>query len=536
MDWLSFTVFLTVFALTAFLAWRKSRRHKIKTVSSLFLANRSLNFMLIGGALLFSNINTATIIGENELVYTNNMSVMAWGLTSVLAMLVVSELFMPIYLRTGITTTPDYLAARYDKSTKTIVTVIFLVSYIVNLLPSVLYTGAVAFNGLFKLSDIWHLDYWASLWIIIWLMGLTGSLYAVLGGIRAIAISDTMLGLGIFIGGIALPYFGFRYLGNGDWFHGLETVLTSKADHLNSIGGKDDAVPFGTFFTGMLLMNLYYWGTEQYIVQQVLASKDLATCQKGIVVACFGKILSILMLNVPGLIAVHLLYRLDNTASVFPALVRLTSPPYLIGYLAAIVFGASLTTFNAGINSASTLFTLNIYKPWCEKRIKKVAEGDLLKVAKRFELFCCFCAVMIAPFIYFAKDGFYNYIQTVNGFFSLPIFTIIIIGFLTKRVPPIAAKIGLLFFTLSYGILETVLPVKIHFLHLLAILFVITSVIMLIIGRFYPLKIPYQQELNNFVPIHPWKQRHVFSIILMLLMLGVFLIFSPVGLSGGFVK
>lgn len=531
MDWLSFSVFLIFLSFTALLAWHKIKRHKIKTVNSLFLANRSLNFMLIGGALLFSNINTATIIGENELVYTNNMSVMAWGLTSVLAMLVVSEFFMPIYLKTGITTTPDYLEARYDKSTKRVVTTIFLISYVVNLLPSVLYTGAVAFNGLFKLSEVWHMDYWASLWIIIWFMGLVGCLYAVLGGIRAIAVSDTLLGIGIFVGGIALPYFALKYLGNGDWHQGIESILASKTNHLNSIGSQSDSVPFATLFTGMLLMNLYYWGTEQYIVQQVLASKDLATCQKGIVVACFGKILSILMLNIPGLIAVHLLFRLDNTASVFPALVRLTSPPYLIGYLAAIVFGASLTTFNAGLNSASTLFTLNIYKPWLEKKGDQITEGQLLKMAKRFELLVCFCAVSIAPFIFFAKNGFYNYVQTVNGFFSLPIFTIIVVGFLTKKVPPIAAKFGLLFFTVSYGVLETILPVKIHFLHLLAILFGITCVIMLIIGKIYPLQVPYKQQLNNFVSIQPWKGRHVFSIILILLMLAIFVLFSPLGIA-----
>jgi SSS family solute:Na+ symporter len=496
------------------------------------LANRSLNFLLIGGALLFSNINTATIIGENELVYTNNMSVMAWGLTSVFAMLVVSEFFMPIYLRTGITTTPDYLAARYDKTTKTIVTVIFLISYVVNLLPSVLYTGAVAFNGLFKLSQIWQIGYWASLWIIIWIMGLIGCLYAILGGIRAIAVSDTMLGIGIFVGGIVLPYFGFKYIGGGDWHKGLEVVLTSKKDHLNSIGSVTDAVPFSTLFTGMLLMNLYYWGTEQYIVQQVLASKDLATCQKGIAVACFGKILSILMLNIPGLIAVHLLVNLDNTASVFPVLVRLTSPSYLVGYLAAIIFGASLTTFNAGVNSASTLFTLNIYKPWFERKGKKVTERRLLKLAIRFELLVCFCAVIIAPFIYLAKSGFYNYIQTVNGFFSLPIFTIIVVGFLTRKVPPLAAKVGLLFFSITYATFEVFLPVKIHFLHLLAILFIATCLIMLLIGWLSPLKTPYRQQVNNLVPIQPWKERHLFSFILVLLMLGIFILFSPMGLGG----
>ena len=362
-------------------------------------------------------------------------------------------------------------------------------------------------------------------------MGLVGCLYAILGGIRAIAVSDTLLGIGIFVGGIALPYFALKYLGSGDWHQGMETVLASKTKHLNSIGNKSDSVPFATLFTGMLLMNLYYWGTEQYIVQQVLASKDLATCQKGIVVACFGKILSILMLNIPGLIAVHLLFKLDNTASVFPALVRLTSPPYLIGYLSAIVFGASLTTFNAGLNSASTLFTLNIYTPWREKRGNKITERHLLRMAKRFELLVCFCAVSIAPFIFFAKNGFYNYVQTVNGFFSLPIFTIIVVGFLTKKVPPLAAKVGLLFFTVSYGGFETILPVKIHFLHLLAILFGITCIIMLIIGRIYPLKVPYKQQLNNVVAIQPWKGRHVFSVILILLMLAIFVLFSPLGIA-----
>jgi uncharacterized sodium:solute symporter family permease YidK len=174
-----------------------------------FSCGRKLGFLLVGGGLLFANINTATIVGENELVYTNNMTVMAWGITSVLAMLVVSEFIMPIYLRTGIATTPDYLSARYDRGTGKLVSVIFLVSYVVNLLPTVLYSGAVAFSGLFHLPDRLGLDYWTTIWIVVWIMGATGCLYSVLGGLKAIAVSDMLLGMGIFAGGVLLPFFRF---------------------------------------------------------------------------------------------------------------------------------------------------------------------------------------------------------------------------------------------------------------------------------------------------------------------------------------
>src|ERR1700748_478232 len=147
MNVLTILSFLVCTVAVALIAWYQARRQGTATLNGLFLPGRSLNFMLVGFGLLFTNINTATIIGENELTYTHNMTVMAWGVTSVLAMLIVSEFFMPVYLRTGIATTPDYLEARYDSSIKRIVSIIFLVSYTINLLPSVLYGGAIAFNG-----------------------------------------------------------------------------------------------------------------------------------------------------------------------------------------------------------------------------------------------------------------------------------------------------------------------------------------------------------------------------------------------------
>lgn len=377
MNWLTIISFLFFIGVMAFASWYKSRRNKLNTLNSLFLADRSLNFLLVGGGLLFANINTATILGENELSYTHNMSVMAWGITSVLAMLLVSEFLAPLYIRMGIATTPDYLTARYGISVGKIVSIIFLISYIVNLLPSVLYSGALAFNGLFHFSELFHIDYWTAIWVLVWIMGAIGCLYTMFGGLKIITVSDTLLGMGIFVGGILLPVFALNYLGHGSIQQGLHILLHKQTQHLNSIGSASDPVPFGTLFTGMLLVNLYYWGTEQYIVQQVLASKDLKSSQKGIAVACLGKLISPLLLNIPGLIAVHIFMHMHNPAEVFPALDSLVSPPFISGYIAAVMFGAALTTFNAGLNSSGTLFVLNIYKPWREKRSVQVSEVQL---------------------------------------------------------------------------------------------------------------------------------------------------------------
>ncbi|MDN3580746.1 solute:sodium symporter family transporter [Mucilaginibacter flavus] len=525
LSFLGFTLSLAV------LSWYKSRKNRARTVSDFFMANKNLSFVFIGSGLLFSNINTATIVGENELAFTGNMSIMAWGITSVLAMLIVSEFLVPNYLKLGIATTPDFLSMRYSPEIGKAVSVIFLLSYVVNLLPSVLYGGAIAFDGLFHISELLRINYTATIWILVWVIGAAGGLYAVIGGLRAITVSDTFLGLGFFAGGIILPVFALKYVGRGNVLSGLSVVLSKHTDHLNSIGSATDPIPFSTLFTGMLLVNLYYWGTEQYIIQQVLSSRDLKNSQKGITLACFGKLISPLLLNIPGVIAVHIFSKLKNPAEVFPRLNSLTAPPALAGYIAAIVFGTALSTFNAGLNSSSTLFILNIYKPAMKKKGRVLPESDLLRKAKLFEIAICLAAMFIAPFILLVKNGFYAYVQIVNGFFNVPIFTILIIGLLTKRVPAIAAKIGLVFFITIYAFTQLIFNTHIHFLHILAILFLLTSALMLIIGKFFPAPNAFHLKQLQQIDAKPWKYRHFYSMLLIMMMIGVFLVFSRFGLA-----
>lgn len=523
--------FIIVTFLVGVISWFKTRKHKITTSAGLFLANRTLSFTAVGSALFFTNISAAEFVGSSESVYVNNMTVMAWGVSSVFAMLLVSEFVIPIYLKGAMSTTPDFLESRYDPGTKKLVSFLFLISYMVNLLPIVLYSGAVALNGLFHFSDIWGISYQSSIWILVWCIGVVGSLYSILGGLKAIVISDLVLGICMFSGALLLAYFGLSHIGKGDLQQGIQTILSSKTEHFNSIGTSTDAVPFSTIFTGMILMNLFYWGTEQVIVQQALASSDLKTSQKGIALACAGKLMGPLLFILPGIIAVHMYSKVRNTANVFSMVVSDVSPPVLTGFIAAVIFGAAITSFSPGLNSASTLFTLNLYKPLQEEKGIIVTEANLLRSSKRFEMFASLLAMFIAPLIIFSNDSFYTFMQKMNAAFSIPIFTIMFVGFVTKRVPPLAAKIGLAFCFTGYILTQIVFDTGIHFLHILAILFLVTTTIMLIIGKFLPMNTPYAAQNKQVVDIKPWKNRHWVNGLLLVIMIVLFLLFSKAGIA-----
>lgn len=532
---MSVTIVISFFFFTLLVAgisWYKTRKQKMLTSTDYFLGNRSLGFFYVGGALFLTNISCNQFIGENESVYINNMTVMAWGMSSVAAMLIVSEFFMPMYLKIGAITTPDFLEVRFDTATKRIVTIIFLFSYIINLIPAVLYGGAVAFDSLFHVTELLGGNHQLAIVLLVIAICVIGSCYALLGGLKAISISDALMGLGMLIAGLLLPYYGLRYLGHGSVTEGLQTVLHSRKEHLNSIGRAADSVPFGTLFTGMLMVNLYYWGMEQFIMQQALAAKSLAAGQKGIALAGVGKIFSPLLLNIPGLIAVHLYTRLDNTASVFPRMAADVLPPVATGFMAAIVFGAALSTFNAGLNSSGTLFLMNLYKPWKQAQHKPVNEQQLVRAGKWFQIAVAFIGICIAPCIMLFKGGFYTYIQLVSSFFSIPVFAVLVVGFVTRRVPPIAAKTGMAFFVATYSLTQFVFDTGLHYLHVLAILCCITIGLMMLIGRIAPMTVPFRMEQRAVVDLQPWKQRHWFNVALLIAMVFMFVLFSHWGLAG----
>jgi SSS family solute:Na+ symporter len=530
-------VLISFFAVTVFVAIWSLVKYKSSYSSSLsgfFLAGKSNNYWIVGSALILTNLSANQFIGENESVYINNMSVIAWGVTSVFAMLLVSEFLLPIYFKYGFRTIPDFLSLRYDSETKLLVTIIILIGYIVNLLPPVLYGGALSLVTMFNITEIFQISYWQSIWVLVWALGIIGSMYSIFGGLKLISLSDLGLGLGLFVLTLLIPLFGLWYLGEGNIWHGISIMLNTKKQYLNAVGSSKDAIPFSTLFTGMLLINFYYWGMEPYIAQQTLSAKNLSEAQKGMTLAAAAKLVIPLIINLPGLLAVHLIPGVEETTAIFPKLIMKIFPDILVGFSLALVFGAAMTTYTAGLQSCGSLFVYNIFKPYIERNPSRhMTEKKYVQVGKYFELFISLLAMLIAPFILFAPDGFYTYLQSVSGFFNMPIFTIMVLGILSPRITPRMAQIGLVLYMLFYFLLVFMFNVDIHYLHLFALLFIGVSLITwigsLLWGEGY-----YSTYKFNFKGLdykYYWKSRYVVGCILFATTILIYILLSPLGIA-----
>lgn len=517
--------------LVAVIAYIKSRKTNENTSDGYFLGGRSLTAVTIAGSLLLTNLSTEQIVGLNGAAFKEGILVMAWETLAAIAMVVTAVFLLPRYLKGGITTVPQFLEKRYDKTTKTITSALFLSGYVVVLLPIVLYSGALAINTMFDIPELLGVSDTSALWITVWGIGIIGSIYAIFGGLRAVAISDLINAFGLLIGGLLIPIFGLWVVGNGDMLNGISTLIETNPQKFKSLGGPKASVPFGTIFTGMMLVQLFYWGTNQAIIQRALGAKNLKEGQKGLLLASFIKILGPLIVVLPGVIAFHLFGNtLDNPDQAYPMLVNAVLPAAFVGFFAAVLFGAILSSFNSALNSSVTLFGIDIYK----SHIKKDAtEKQTVYAGKAFGVVLAILAMCIAPLIANAPDGLFGYLQEVNGCYSIPILTIIVVGYLTKFVPAIAAKIAILSGVVLYSISQFVLkPFVIgsddypHFLHVMAILFVLNVLIMLVIGRIKPRAEAFQLSYTKQVDITPWKYLNVVGIGICIIVLAIYIYFA----------
>lgn len=525
---LTFLSFIFFTALVAFITYYKTKGDSLDTNDGYFLGGRSLTAGFIAGSLMLTNLSPTSFAGMSAQSYTSNMSVMGWEVCSGITLVLVAIFLVPRYLKGGLTTIPEFLEDRFDPGVRKFVTYLFLIGYVLNGLPPTLYAGALVMSQLFNIPEIFGISHTAGIWITVWSIGIIGAIYAIFGGLKAVAFSDTLNGIGLVIGGLSVPYLGFKFIGNGSIFKGIEEVVISHPEKFNAIGSNLDPVPFTTLFTGMLLVNLYYWGTDQGIIQRALGAKNLKEGQKGVMLAGLLKVFTPIIVIVPGIIAYHIYgENFHSPDLVYSHLIKQLMPKYFIGFFAAVMFGAVLSTYNSILNSASTLFCLNVYKPLFGKNKK---DSEIVGKGKIFGTIIALISMFIAPMIMNAPQGLFQYLQIVNGFFNVPIFTIIFIGYMTKYVPAIAAKISLTFFVSTYAIIQLIIKPDLHFLHQLAILFVISCGIMLIIGKVKPRKTPYILINKNVVEITPWEHQYEFGIIIISIMLSFYVIFSKYGI------
>ena len=522
--------FLGFTILVAVIAYLKTRNTDEDSSDGYFLGGRSLTGVVIAGSLLLTNLSTEQIVGLNGAAFKEGILVMAWETLAAIAMVITAVFLLPRYLKGGITTVPQFLERRYDKMTKTITSGFFLSGYAIILLPIVLYSGALAINSMFNVPEMLGVSKNAALWITVWGIGIIGSIYAIFGGLKAVAVSDLINAIGLLIGGLMIPFFGLMAIGDGSITEGITTLITSNPEKFNSIGGPKSQIPFATIFTGMMLVQLFYWGTNQAIIQRALGAKNLKEGQKGLLIASFIKILGPLIVVLPGIIAFHMFGNtLENPDEAYPMLVTKVLPGYLVGFFAAVLFGAILSSFNSALNSSVTLFGIDIYQSYINK---EASEKQVVWAGKKFGIILAIVSMCIAPLLVYASDGLFGYLQEANGIYSIPILTIIVVGYMTKYVPAIAAKIGIISGSVLYIISQFLIKPMVgeenypHFLHVMAILFVLNIIIMLIIGKLKPREAAYEQVYTKQVDITPWKYLKVTGIAVCVIVLSIYIYFA----------
>ena len=245
---LTLASFLFFTGLVAFVTWRITRRDDHRSTNGYFLAGRTLTFPLIAASMLMTNLSTEQMVGLNGSAFTDGLSVMAWEVIAVIALVALALFFLPRFLKSGIATLPQLLAIRFDAGTQLIANVIFLIAYAVVLLPIILYSGAIGLQGMLDLQGLTGIESsTALLWATVWVVGLIGAVYALFGGLRTVAVSDTLNGVGLLIGGFVIVYFGLQAVSGGTGvMEGWSILKESDPGKFNSMGGPDQQVPFST--------------------------------------------------------------------------------------------------------------------------------------------------------------------------------------------------------------------------------------------------------------------------------------------------
>ena len=540
MNTISSISFVLATGSVAFFTYQIVRRMKKSdnATEEYFTGGRALAWPVVAGSLLLTNLSTEQLVGLNGAVFGDKALVgVAWEALAAFAMIATALVFLPRYLASGFTTTPAFLEKRFDKTTRSMVSGLFLFGYVTVLLPVVLYTGSLALIGMFDLN--------LPLLLVVATIGILGSSYAIFGGLKSVAVSDTLNGIGLLIGGLSIPFLALVSLGDGSFLSGLAVLGNKNPEYLavltqTNVDGNVVSVPWPTLLTGMMFIQIFYWSTNQVIVQRAMAAKSLAEGQKGVLFASAMKLVGPIILCLPGIIALHMTdLSIGKQDQVYGAIVRHVLPDWSLGLFAAVLMGSILSSFNSALNSASTLFSLQFYKGY----INKSANGiQIVSVGKKFGIVLAVASILIAPMLD-QMQSIFEYLQQVNGLYSVPIIGIFLLGITTKRIPAIAAKIGMIVGMAFYAFF-TFVNIKdvppffanedgdLHYLHGYFISLIASILVMLIIGKVKPktteeIAISDQRDPAP-VDMKPWAQAKNASFAIMCVTVGIYLLLTMV--------
>ena len=495
-------LFVAFFAVVVGVSMYKSRKEE--TGEDFFLAGRGLLWPFIGLSLIAANISSEQIVGQaGQSAGSAGLAIASYEWMAAICLVLVAIFFLPKFLRSGIYTIPEFLEYRYNATARGLMAFYTMLIYVGVSISAVIYSGALPLYTIFGIK----------MKVAIWLIGGIAALYTVWGGLKAVAWADLFQGSALIIGGVITMIVGFRAVG------GVGAFFETNADKLHMILPRDHAVlPWTALVIGLWIPNFYYWGLNQFIAQRALAAKSLKQGQLGIIFAAFLKLTIPFIIIMPGIMA-YQLYSKDLTApgattdAAYPLLIRNLISPGIRGFIFAALSGAVISSLASMLNSASTIFTMDLYKRHWKK---DVSGHSLITMGRAMTLLFVVIGCLIAPHLgHPSLKGIFTYIQEFQGFLSPGVLAAFLFGLFVKRTPEKAGVWALILSPILYGLLFVFfgnLPLferlgiklgEIAFLNRMAISFIIIVVVMTVLTVAKPLTEPKEMPVRKEYDMRP---------------------------------
>jgi SSS family solute:Na+ symporter len=481
LDWLVIAIY---FVLIYWIAIRVTRASATttKTAAGYFLAGRNAGWFVIGASLFASNIGSEHLVGLAGTGAASGVAVGQFEILASIILLVLGWLFVPFYLRSGVSTMPEFLEKRYSPATRWYLAIISIVGYVLTKISVTVVAGGIVFESLMGLN------FWTGALIVVVATGV----YTVFGGLRAVLYTDVMQAVVLIIGATVVTVLGLNELGG--W--GRMTDLAGDGFMNMWLPSSHPDFPWTGILLGAPILGVWYWCTDQFIVQRVLAGRDLDQARGGTIFAGFLKLLPLFIFVIPGVVAYGLAQtgRIDlaEPDQALPVLIGTLLPAGLRGLVVAGLLAALMSSLSSVFNSCSTLVTLDIYK----KIRPESTERRLVVVGQISTLVLVGLALLWVPFMSRISGQLYQYMQSVQAYISPPIAAVFLVGLFWRRVNAQGAMLSLVGgFILGAARLVAELNLdkigdgplfwyaNINFLHFAALLFVV-CVVLLVAGSF----------------------------------------------------
>ena len=465
-----------------------SMRQKEEDTADYFLAGRNASWLVIGASIFASNIGSEHLVGLSGSGAQSGMALAHWEMQSWIILLL-GWIFVPFYWSSKVYTMPEFLERRFNSKSRTFLSVISLISYVLTKVAVTVYAGGIAFKTILGIESIWGIDFF---WIsAIGLVVITG-IYTVLGGMKAIMWTSVLQTPVLIIGSLVILVVGLDKVGG--WAE-VERINDANMHLIRS--ASDAEFPWPGIVFGSFIIGFWYWCTDQYIVQRVLSAKGIKEARRGTMFAGYLKLLPVFIFLVPGMIAYALnvkgIISYESADQAFPTLVAELLPAGVKGIVIGGLVAALMSSLASLFNSSATLFTIDFYK----KFKPESSEKHLLKVGRIATIVIVILGLLWIPVMSLIADVLYEYLQSVQSLIAPGIAAVFLLGLCSKRITPTAGFVGLVSgFVL--GMLRLVLlPFKddltgssfawvttMNWLYYCILLFVVVVAIMIVVSIF----------------------------------------------------